>query len=55
MHKELPLPGRVRDARFEKLAAVIGDLEVGQRVAAASELSLNRAKTGLDDGEHLSV
>ena len=32
MHKELPLPGRVRDYRLRKLEALMGDLEAGQLV-----------------------
>ena len=33
MHKELPLPGRVREFRLRKLEAELGDLEVGQVVS----------------------
>jgi len=32
MHKELPLPGRVREWRLKKLEARLGDLEAGQVV-----------------------
>ena len=32
MHKELPLPGRVREFRLRKLEAKVGDLETGQVV-----------------------
>lgn len=32
MHKEFPLPGRVRELRLRKLEASVGDLEVGQPI-----------------------
>jgi GNAT superfamily N-acetyltransferase len=36
MHKDLPLPSRVLDARLERLTAALGDLEVGQCVTPTS-------------------
>ena len=33
-HKELPLPGRVREHRLRKLETMLGDLDEGQVVQA---------------------